>query len=300
MYRWLLALWGALAAGLALGAEPPVESSTRSGPGAAAAETVAAAPKARLATDHVVVIGASISAGFNTSGMMGLPAANLADVLRKMLPAGSRIDSYADTLLFDDPVGRGSRQVARARKAAPTAIIAIDFPFWWSYGLWFGEDDRVAVLERGLAKLLEAREGLTTAEGRPVPILIALLPDTRALSGPTVPHAMQIPDVETLAKCNQRLRDWAAATEGVIIVPLLEDFDALRDRKKVKIGAAEVDPSAVAFIQPDGLHTTVEGLAFVACRCVESMQTAGLIEPGTVAFDDPVGVASRLRAEGVK
>ncbi|MCC6678590.1 MAG: SGNH/GDSL hydrolase family protein [Phycisphaerales bacterium] len=303
MQSWFFTLCLALIAATTRGIEPPASPESSSpvvAPANEAGGAAAADPSQRRVLDHVVVIGASISAGFNTSGMMGLPAANLADVLRKMLPPGARVESYADTLLFEDPQARGAKQVSRARKAAPTAIIAVDFPFWWSYGFWFDEEDRLAVLERGLNMLLGAREGVAGPGGKPIPILISLLPDTHGLTGPTVPHALQTPDVETLAKCNQRLRDWAAKNEGVIIVPLLEDFDRLRARQKVRLGTAELDPNTIAFMQPDGLHTTVEGLVFVACRCVESMESAGLVEKGSIAFEDPVGLAARLRAEGVK
>lgn len=276
--------------------EPPAP------PAGAPGETATggATPAARSPLEHVVVIGASISAGFNTSGMMGLPAANLADVLRAMLPEGSRVDSYADTLLFEDPQTRSARQVARARKAGPTVIVAVDFPFWWSYGFWFDEPDRLAVLDRGLAMLLEAREGCETPDGHPVPILISLLPDTTGLTGPTVPHPLQIPDRETLDKCNQRLQEWAAQHEAVVVVPLREDFNRLRARQKVTLGGSELDPQVTPFLQPDGLHTTVEGLAFVACRCAESLERAGVVEKGRLAFSDPLALASRLRAEGVK
>lgn len=278
--------------------DPPAAPATA--PSVEGHETTVAPAAPVSVLDHVVVMGASISAGFNTSGMMGLPALNLADVLRAMLPDGARVESFADTLLFDEPAARSSRQVTRARKAAPTAIIAVDFPFWWSYGLWFDEADRLAALERGLKMLLEARECAGAPGQPPAPILIALLPDTRGLTGPTVPHPLQTPDADTLARCNQRLCEWAQENEGIIIVPLLEDFNRLRAKEKVEIGETSLDPKEVALLQPDGLHTTIEGLAFVACRCVESMQAAGLIEPDRVDYRDPAGLARRLREQGVK
>lgn len=285
---------------------PPAEEArpghpvTSSAP--ASAEASAPATTAARVTDRVVVIGASISAGFNTSGMAGLPAANLADVLRKMLPAESTVVSYADTLLFEDPTVRGARQISRARKAKPTMIVAVDYPFWWSYGMWLGEDDRVKVLERGLTLLEAALDAGTKVDGKPVPVLIALLPDTRDLpAGPTVPHALQTPDKETLAKCNERLRAWAAEHEGVIIVPLMEDFDRIRAKEKVRLGGTEIDlEKTPALMQPDGLHTTLEGLAFVASRCVESLVKSGVVEEGEIGYEDPVGVVERMRAEGMK
>lgn len=300
MQTLLTVFWlTALLSGTGLGPPTAPSSPAASTDAGIAGEGAGAVAPCRT-LDHVVVMGASISAGFNTSGMMGLPAANLADVLRKMLPDGAQVESFADTLLFDDPRTRGARQVSRARKAGPTAIIAIDFPFWWSYGFWFDQPDRLAVLDQGLEMLLKAREGAVGPGEQPVPILIALLPDTHGLTGPTVPHPLQTPDAETLARCNQRLREWAAENERIIIVPLLEDFDHLRAREKVRLGSVELDPNAVAFMQPDGLHTTVEGLVFVACRCIESMENAGAIGKGEVEFEDPVALAARLRSEGVK
>lgn len=290
--------WGGCALALA---EPPALSTPAETGGAAGVSGGAAGVPAEAAPlRRVAVIGASISAGFNTSGMMGLPAANLADSFRKMFPKGCRVESYADTLLFEDPAERGPRQIAKARKLDPTLIVAVDFPFWWAYGFWFEEPDRLVTLNRGLDLLLKAREGLTGADGKAVPILISLLPDTTGLTGPTVPHPLQIPDKETLAKCNDRLRAWAAENEAVYIVPLREDFDHLRAKEKVKLGAGEIDPAAVAFMQPDGLHTTVEGLVFVACRCAETMQEAGIVPGGVLEYQDPVGLAARLRAEGAK
>jgi hypothetical protein len=295
---WMAALGPAGAAVQPVEAAPPA-STTGPAPVEPSAPVVAA--PARL-TDRVAVIGASISAGFNTSGALGLPAANLSDALRKMLPEGSKVVCYADTLLFEDPQTRGARQIAKMRKTKPTMIVAIDFPFWWAYGFWFEEKDRLKVLERGLTLLEAAQDGAEKIDGKPVPVLIALLPDTHGLpNGPTVPHALQTPDEDVLDKCNERLKAWAAEHEGVIIVPLLEDFDAIRLKNKIRLGGAEIDLEKTGpLMQPDGLHTTLDGLAFVASRCVEALVQRGLIAKDGIEFEDPYGVAERLRTEGPK
>lgn len=284
-------------------ATSPVEAArpvTTSTPGSVEASAPSARTAAAKVTDRVVVIGASISAGFNTSGVAGLPAANLADVLRKMLPTESTVVSYADTLLFQDPETRGARQIARAKRAKPTMIVAVDYPFWWSYGMWLDENDRLKAMERGLALLDAARDAAVKVDGKPVPVLIALLPDTRDLpAGPTVPNVFQVPAKETLTKCNERLRAWAAEREGVIIVPLMEDFERIRGKGTVRVGKAEIDlEKTPAMMQADGLHTTLEGLAFVASRCVESLVKSGVVEEGQIGYEDPIGVVERMRTEG--
>lgn len=311
--KWKIGWW--ITAGLALLARPAAglgepPGATAPSPAAAPSGLPAGSPdggrkeseeparRPHGVVGHVAVIGASISAGFNTSGMAGLPFANLAYALRKMLPEGCIAESYADTLVFQDPEARCRRQVSGVRRAKPTALIAVDFPFWWVYGVWNLEEDRIPTLERGLKMLEEAQDAATKVDGRPVPVLIALLPDTHGLVGPTVPHPLQTPEKAMIDQCNARLRAWAAEREGVIVVPLLEDFDAIRAKQKLKIGEREIDvDKEEPLLQPDGLHTTVEGLAFVAARCIEAMASHGLVDP-EVKYDDPYGLAARLRTEG--
>lgn len=255
--------------------------------GRAAAAAVAcalcacASPKER-ALERVAVVGASLSAGFALDVEAGRPL-GLSDVLECALTTSHEpVASAADVFFFMRPRETGALLAEKAAEAEPTLLVALDFLFWFGYGVVDDEEDRLARLEDGL-RLLERFS---------CPAIVGDLPDMSEAIGLML-SAAQVPAPETRARMNRRIREWAAAREAVV-VPLSELVGKLRAGGEVRSGSRVYSGAASrALLQRDRLHPTVEGLACVAVAALEAF--AG--EDGAGYLDDPKTVADRVRGE---
>ncbi|TAJ15897.1 MAG: hypothetical protein EPO68_12035, partial [Planctomycetota bacterium] len=234
-----------------LAAPPAQDPAARSAPGAAQA-----APASQVSLAQPVVVGASISDGFGlrreTQARTGF-----GDYLNAAISAPhGEIRSFASAFLFQDPLARGEQQIQSALGAAPTLLVALDFPFWFAYGNLPSEEERPRLLELGLA-LLARYDG---------PTLICDLPDmSPALQGEKVMGMRmivesQVPAPATLKLLNEKLAAWAAARPNVTLVPMGQLLDDLRaDRPVVVRGVTYRKADLPKLLQPDLLHATSEG-----------------------------------------
>jgi len=148
------------------------------------------------ALERVVVIGASLSAGFGAEQ-------TLAQVFAAALkPGHAEPVDYGDALFFTSPLSFGARMVEAALDEEPSLVLAVDFLFWFGYGstdaeggAMDSEDERLALLEHGLAFLARLE----------CPLVVGDFPDMSEAVGRMISPA-QMPEKATLPRLSQRVR----------------------------------------------------------------------------------------------
>lgn len=243
-------------------------------------------PPPRPLFERVEVIGASVSSG------RGLRV-DFGDALAATWTSSAvAIESRAEQHFFLKPVERASRQIDAALAAEPTLIVGVDFLFWLGYGAGGpsgaalkSEDERLALLERGLHELERVRCTLVLGD----------FPDMSASVGHMLLRS-QVPTEATLVLLNARLREWASPRKNVVVVSLAKLVAGMRAEEAVSIGATTFAPDETRrWLQRDRLHTTERGLVAVALAVDEALVEAGLVQRQALRadFDE---VVERLRA----
>ncbi len=261
----------------------PARAIGRAAAAAVVGALCACASPGERAFARVAVVGASLSAGFALDVEAGRPL-GLAEVLECALTARHEpVVSAADIFFFVRPLEAGAVMTEKAAAANPTLLVALDFLFWYGYGIVEAEGDRRARTEEGL-RLLERFS---------CPVIVGDLPDMSEAIG-TMLSAAQVPAPETRAYLNRRIREWAAQ-RAAVVVPLSELVEKLRTGGEVRAGSAVYSGAASrALLQRDRLHPTIEGLACVAIAALDAFTGEG----GGGYLDDPKAVADRARRGG--
>jgi len=246
-------------------------------------------PPTPKAHEHVLkriaVVGASVSAGFGLEREAGR-AVNLAQVLDAALKCDhERVWSGADALFFLDPRKSARWSIDKAKKRRPTLLFALDFLFWFGYGQAAREEDRLGRLEEGLKFLDELQ----------CACLVGDLPDMSESIGRML-SSDQVPAKETLKRLNERIRKWASKRKRVVVVPLADLMEKIRAGKTVEIGSYKA--SGKKLLQPDRLHTTLEGTAAAVLLSLLELRKARKDVKETDFFSDPGEIAARIRGAG--
>lgn len=224
-------------------------------------------PAPESAITRCVVIGASMSAGF------GIQGASLGSALERMLRTPREpVLTDASAWFFMDPAGTAERQIAAARTARATLVVAADYLFWFGYGAVGSEERRLELLEKGLS----------TLEGFECPLVVGDFPNMGAAVGRGMLMASQMPAVETLARLNERLRAWAREHPNVVVLPLAEAVEKLHGDAAFKLGRqAFPAQSSKRMLQADALHPSRAGLCAVA-----HLLGCALVDRGIVGEDE--------------
>lgn len=265
--------------------------------GAAATASDPAAAAALLA--RVAVIGASATSGFNVleeveiEGRTIRVPVDLGDVLACVRRDGEPPAVEAASFLFftsPGPMGRTFAQ--RAAESSPSLVVAIDFLFWFGYGLVEGAETpaRLALLDQGLALL----------DGFSCPIIVGDFPDMSDAVGKML-RREQMPSPEALKALNDRLRGWVEARRGaekpVEVFSLSEFIEKVRASQPVVAGGATWPSERVGeLLQGDRLHPTLEGLVATAFAVGELTER---LAPGLdrdVLRRDPAAVRECVKA----
>lgn len=246
---------------------------------------------------RIAVIGASASAGFGCvirekrdDGEWSA-SFDLAGMLKLACPDEEIVTSdLATGNFFLAPMRIGAKAVERAVRFDADCVVALDFLFWFLYGvegpdgkLVGKEEDRLAKFERGLA-MLEPIEA---------PILLGDMPDMRAAQGRML-GSRQVPARGTIDAANARLAEWAASRPNVRIVPLSSMQEDLASGDGLEIAGTRLKPTAEApLLQRDALHPAPLGLAGLACdlrpRIADACGVDGECPP------DPLATFARAR-----
>ena len=246
---------------------------------------------------RILVLGASLSHGYGLEKDAGAKI-SLADVVDASLKAAHEpVRAKTSLLFFADPLPTGKAQAAAVAAEKPTLVVGIDYLFWYGYGFFPREEDRLAMLERGLAELETFR----------CPVLVGDFPDVSDAARSTADSPQgarpgllapeQVPTREMRRKLNERLRAWAAGRKNVVVVPL-GDFVARRHAgEDVEIHGNRWPKSTLdGLIQKDRLHPTLEGTIAIWLGSLEAL-VAERSDVPTTAFEwDATSISKRLRA----
>lgn len=219
----------------------------------------------------IEILGASVSAGFVDSPLAGGSRDNastplLVPLRRWLEPIEARVHSRADAFMFLDAASRAGFQVARAARATPDLVVAIDYLFWFGYG--FVDLGNDADLERDelQARLARLRQGLKTIDALQCPIVLGDMPDMRGAERRML-RAGQIPSVDCLQAMNEEIAAWAKERPRVRLFPLSRLVAEMKEKgAMLPIGGGDLATSPGALLQSDRLHATRLGVAYLAYR----------------------------------
>jgi hypothetical protein len=214
---------------------------------------------------RIVVIGASVSSGFEDMFSSLHPLKPfVAELLRC---DASSIDSMVDPWFFSKALETGKAQSAYALSRKPTLLIATDYLFWFGYGKLATDADRLALLEKGLAELAKFE----------CTVIVGDFPDGSPAIGKLLVKE-QVPSKEMLQKLNARLREWAKERKNVAIIPLSELLPKLQARETIECrGNRWSGEKSLGLLGADSLHLTPEGTAALAILTMDAVaRAAGL------------------------
>ncbi|MCA9312179.1 MAG: SGNH/GDSL hydrolase family protein [Phycisphaerales bacterium] len=251
----------------------------------AAPERVAAVAPVPLTLSDAVVIGASVSAGYETYLAEAAPENRGGVTLARVLGAvtgDAEPRSFANVLFFMNRRTIAEAQLNSVLALQPRIVFALDYLFWHAYGAGLSDAQRVEVFERGLERLERLGDG--------VPIVIGDLPEMSHAIGKIL-SAAEVPSVEVQEALNLRLREWAAERKNVVVLPVRATVAAAMAEGRVELGSGLYEGSAARGLLTDnGLHATVSGLIALALESLRELRGAGLLEPGAAWEEDAAEV----------
>jgi hypothetical protein len=228
----------------------------------------------------LVVIGASASAGFVPSEPFGgakTPQYRLSHYLAaSFLHSNVPTQSLAASTFFLEADNQAERQIQSALEANPSAVVGIDFLFWFCYGRVSNEVERSAKFERGLAYL----------ERLKCPLVIGDIPDASGAAGGML-SAKQIPPPEAIAAANRRLAEWASAHNNVSLLSLSEFMSACLENRALAVGPlAFSEGQTRKLLQSDKLHPARHGCAVLALAVMNALtKQRSLVAENDVRWD---------------
>ncbi len=211
-------VWVALGLGATAGCRPAATPAANLGPA--------------LPVDRIAIVGASVSAGFG-----GTP---FGDAFGKAAKHAA-VASWANVMMFRDPVADTRDQLAKAIDFHATTVIAIDLLFWHVYN--------VHRLDAALAELDKLH-----ATG--AWIVLGDIPRITTASELLLPRAA-IPSQQEIDAANQQIAAWARR-DRVLLVPLAAWTDPLRSGAEIELAPGEKVPAA-SLMALDGLHANPLG-----------------------------------------
>jgi hypothetical protein len=173
------------------------------------------------------------------------------------------VHNFSSAFLFLRPESMARGQVDRALEIRPTLVIAVDYLFWFCYGNFPAENDRLRSLELGLGQL----DRLACS------MIIGDIPDASAAANGML-YPSQIPQPATLLAANQRVKEWAATRPRVRVVPLFDFMRAAMANAPVTVrDQTWQEGETRAFVQPDKLHPSASGCAALALAVNHALLT---------------------------
>lgn len=220
---------------------------------------------AQGAPTRIHVVGASVSGGFEDGPLFGGETQGDSIAMRRIWQRwcgeAARVTTHSPVemcFMFRDPARIGRRQLKFAKRKQPDLVVAVDFLFWFAYGVVAG--DEAEARERRL------REGLALLAELDAPVLLGDLPDMRGAATRMLRPA-QVPSVPVLLALNQRVRAFARGRPNVTLVPLAALVAELRgEGVTLPFSSGPVRTAPLALLQPDRLHATRLGAAYLAYR----------------------------------
>lgn len=265
----------------------PAPASAPVAPSSAAQVPATQVPATPQAIDRISVLGASLSEGYGLEPEIGAPVwlGTLVDVAVR--PEHRPARQRSNLLFFVDPRGAATESVQEALADEPTLVVALDYLFWFGYGLVDAPAKRMENLEFGLKQL----------EAFTCPVLVGDLPDmSSAVDGkPQMLQPQQIPPREALDALNARVREWAKPRANVVVFGLAELNARLRENREYHVRGNIYFPSELPdLFQSDKLHPTVGGTIAVWLAAADALVSARKDVPASWFVWDRVELYRRL------
>lgn len=226
-------------------------------------DPVAARASAQRSLSSLGVIGASQTAGFGAGVSLG-------KVLQAGLNMQTRVAETASVMFFMKPLAVGEEQIRFLQRQQPTAVIGLDYLFWFAYG----QKDLVT-------RKSHLRRAFTLLESVPGPKFLGDLPDMRGAAEYMLPAA-SVPPVEQLVELNQIIADWAESRSDVTLIRLSSLVKAMRSGEPVSLGGTEYTADSKKVLSADRLHATLDGQLLLGVACFAAFREA---LPGLDASD---------------
>jgi hypothetical protein len=216
---------------------------------------------------RVVMVGASVSAGFTESEPLGGPTTSQHRLSRyvdaALLVPHEPVQNLATSLFFVQPEALGDQQIQAAAKAQPSLLLGIDFLFWFCYGEGSTDAKRLQRFEKGL-KMLEVFQ---------CPMVLGDIPDaSAAVNGMLRPD--QIPSAKAMAAANHRLQEWAATRPQTGVLHLSAFMLTVVSNQALTVhGYTMPEGKTRMLLQNDKLHPSPPGCAVVALAALDAVKT---------------------------
>jgi hypothetical protein len=237
---------------------------------------------------RMFVVGASASSGFLLDGDVGAPT-TLTDIVEATLVVDhDPVGSATSLSFFLAPLSNGGKQIDKAIAHEPTLLLALDFLFWFGYGLVMSEQERLERIEQGLW-LLDKFEGT---------VIVCDLPDMSPALGGRGPFGMpmlrpgQVPGRETLKLLNTKIAAWAAERENVVVVPLADFIARVHAGEPVEVRGNRWE-STESLLNKDLLHPSLEGASALVVLAFDRLVAVHPEIPEEALRWDAAGVARR-------
>lgn len=236
---------------------------------------------------RIVMVGASVTAGFTVSEPLGGDKTAQYDLSRyvgaALLMPHEPLRNLGNAMFFMQPESAGKLQIDQALKSKPTLVTGLDFMFWFCYGAGCKDGERLQRFEKGL-KLLETV---------PCPLILGDIPDATAATNILGPD--EIPSAQVLSAANRRLKEWAATRPRVVIVPLSEFMRAAACNAACTIHKVTLPKGKTrALLQDDQLHPTPRGCAVLALALLDAFQSTRTAPSANEICWDPQEVFRRV------
>lgn len=239
-----------------------------------------AAARTNSPWERIVMIGASVSAGFTASEPLGGPSTPQFRLNRyvdaALLVPHEPVRNLANTFFFLQPEVLGRQQIEQTLKTKPTLVLGVDFLFWFCYGDGATDQDRLLRFERVLSLL----------EPIPCPLILGDIPDASSAAVNGMLRPDQIPSTNAMAAANQRLHEWAATRPNVVILGLSEFMRTVTANQAVKIRDYVLPEGRTrALLQNDKLHSSPPGCAVVALAALDALHKKHPFRASDVRWD---------------
>lgn len=205
-----------------------------------------AASVAPVGSGLVTFIGASASDGYGLGGEVTLSRtfhANLA-------APGYECRNFATGEFLKLNLDEREVIVREALAKKPDLVVAVDFLFWYAYGMTPNDEVRMRRFESGLEML-----------GRfNCPMVVGDIPDVQAAEKVVPMIRLVLPSPDFLRRANRRLWEWVNARDRLLptlVLPLANAMTAQMAGAPLRIGDRE--HPTIGLLQKDQLHPTLEG-----------------------------------------
>jgi len=239
---------------------------------------------------RIVMIGASVSAGFTASEPLGGPSTPQFRLSRyvdaALLVPHEPVKNLANTFFFLQPELLARQQIEQALQAKPTLVLGVDFLFWFCYGEGSTDKERLRRFEKGL-KLLESFE---------CPLILGDIPDASAAANGML-RPDQIPSATAMVAANRQLIKWAASRPNVVILRLSEFMRTAMSNHSLTIRDYTLpEGKTLMLLQHDKLHSRPPGCAAVTLAALDPLHKHQPFSSADVRWDPKENLRLVLRS----